>query len=335
MRATLGTALLLMGGCAAAAQPVPSEPDAAQPGVLAPAQEPSGMLTVSDVQLHAPPTFVVYGDMRFTDPAETDASNPRARLALVGRIATEPVDAVFLTGDVPWHGGDPRDYQQLTLETAPWRELQMRVYPVLGNHEFQGCVEAACLASWWQAFPALRGQRWYAVALGSRLRVLALDSNAPLVPGSEQRTWLERELQSLPPQVRFVMLLLHHPPVADEGVLVVRANERSLASYLASVAPRSAARLVVIAGHVHNYERFERGGVVYVISGGGGARPHPVIRGWADRYRTKGFPNFHYIRFTLHGGRLSAEMIRLEDPAADAPHTWAVRDRFEVLAKAP
>jgi hypothetical protein len=331
----LGTALLLLGGCAGAAQPVPSASDAAQPGPLAPAPQPSGTLTVDDSQLHVPLTFIVYGDMRFTDPTETTASHPRARLALVGKIAAEPADAVFLTGDVPWHGGDLRDYQELALETAPWREQQLRVYPVLGNHEFQDCAEAACLANWWQAFPALRGRRWYAVALGSQLRVFALDSNAPLVPGSEQRTWLEGELQSLSPQVRFVMLLLHHPPVADEGVLVVRANERSLATYLGSIAPRSAARFVVVSAHVHNYERFERDGVVYVVSGGGGAKPHPLIRGWADRYRSSDFPNFHYIHFTLRGGRLSAEMTRLEDPAADAPQSWAVRDRFEVRAKTP
>jgi hypothetical protein len=279
---------------------------------------------------------VVYGDMRFTDVAEKEAARPGPRQALVRRIATETLDALFLTGDVPWHGGDPRDYQEYARETVPWREQHLRVYPVLGNHEFSQCEEGACLEAWWQAFPQLQGRRWYSLALGSQVWVLALDSNASLLPGSEQRMWLEEQLQSLPSQVRFVMILLHHPPVADQGVLVLRANERSLGSYLTAIAPRYPARLLVVAAHVHNYERFEDHGVVYIVSGGGGAHPHPVIRGSRDKYRVHGapdHPNFHYLRFTLEGGRLRAVMIRVEDPDAPEPLTFAVRDQFEVVAK--
>jgi hypothetical protein len=253
----------------------------------------------------------------------------------VQKIAAEPADALFLTGDVPWHGGDPRDYEEYATETAPWREQHMNVYPVLGNHEFQGCAEAACLEAWWQAFPQLNGRRWYALALGSRVRVLGLDSNSSLLRGSEQGAWLDEQLHGLPPETRFVLLFLHHPPVANQSVLVVRANERSLVGYLGSLAAQSTVRFIVVAAHVHNYERFERRGVTYLVSGGGGARPHPVIRGPADRYKAHLNPNFHYLRFTLQGDRLSAEMVRLEDPQATSPHVWEVRDRFEVLAKAP
>jgi hypothetical protein len=317
----LGAVLLLCGALAAAQTEVPGPAAAA--------------LSVGDEELHSPLSFIVYGDMRFTDPRETEKSRPGARMALVQKVATEPADALFLTGDLPLHGGDPKDYQELAKETAPWVEQHLRVYPVLGNHEFQDCEEAACLAAWWQAFPALTGRRWYAVALGSRVRALVLDSNASLLPGSEQRGWLEEQLQTLPQEARFVMVLLHHPPLADQSLLTVRANERSLGTYLGSLAPRSTARFIVVSGHVHNYERFERDGVVYVVSGGGGAKPHPVIREKGDKYRAKVTPNFHYVHFTLQEQRLSAEMVRLEDSAAESPHVWKVRDRFEVLAKTP
>jgi acid phosphatase type 7 len=305
---------------------------AAQPEAPA---SPAGMLSVAEADLHTPLSFIVYGDMRFTDPKETDASRPGPRLALVQKIATEPADALILTGDVPWHGGEPQDYQEFAQETAAWREQHLRVYPVLGNHEFQRCEEAACLAAWWQAFPELAGRRWYTLALGSHVLIVGLDSNTSLLPGSPQRSWLEQQLQALPPQVRFVMLFLHHPPVADEGFLLVRPNERSLTALLAPLAARSGARFIVVSGHIHNYERFERDGVVYVVSGGGGARPHPVIRGSADLYRAHLTPNFHYLRFTLGDGRLSAQMVRLEDSRAPSPHVWAVRDSFEVTARTP
>jgi hypothetical protein len=112
--------------------------------------------------------FIVYGDMRFTDTSEMQASQPGPRHALVAAIAAERPDALFLTGDVPWHGGTADDYHVYREETTAWREQQLRVYPALGNHEFQQCAESQCLENWWQAFPPLRGRRWYSVALGSR-----------------------------------------------------------------------------------------------------------------------------------------------------------------------
>jgi hypothetical protein len=40
----------------------------------------------------------------------------------------------------------------------------------------------------------------------------------------------------------------------------------------------------VSAGHIHNYERLERDGVVYLVSGGGGAAPYEIDRTAARRY---------------------------------------------------
>jgi hypothetical protein len=277
--------------------------------------------------------------MRFTNPSETTAATPAARQALVLKVASEHPDALFLTGDIPWHGGDTNDYEVFEQESVSWRQQHLRVYPVLGNHEFSDCAEAVCMENWWHAFPQFRERRWYAVALGTKLRALALDSNASLRPGSEQRTWLERELETLPDDVRFVILTLHHPPVADDGLFIVRSNERSLARYLKSIAPRVSARLIVCSGHVHNYERFEQNGVTFLVSGGGGAKPLRVYRGKSDLYQDRSFPNFHYIRFDVQGSsegqgeRLTAQMVRLMDYDAPAPHVWSIRDHFEVPAK--
>jgi hypothetical protein len=85
---------------------------------------------------------------------------------------------------------------------------------------------------------------------------------------------------------------------------------------------------------VHNYERFEEQGVVYLVSGGGGAKPLPVRRSADDRFRRPEFPNYHYLRFELRGDVLHVEMIRLMDFGAPSPHTWAVQDRFEIESNA-
>ena len=278
--------------------------------------------------------LIAYGDQRFTDPAEKDASRPGPRQALVKRIAEETADAVLMTGDVPWHGGAVNDYTVYQQETAVWRERNIAVFPALGNHEFAGCAESECLKHWWDANPSLRDRRYYAVNLGT-VRALALDSALPFNVGSPQRLWLENELDHLPSSTHFVILFLHHPPVSAQESDPLRHNVRPsevvLADYLTERAKHLSARLLVIAGHVHNYERREHGGVVYLVSGGGGAKPYAVSRE-GDRYQSPGEPNFHYLTLAATSQQLHVEMHRLEDPEAAVPHEFTVRDSFDIAS---
>ena len=282
-------------------------------------------------------TVIAYGDTRFTDPSNVTATSPLARAALVARIADERPDAILVSGDLPWHGGEKDDYARFQSETEAWRSRRLRVIPALGNHEFSQCLPEACLENWWQAFPELRGKRWYGVEIAPNVRGIELDSMSPLTEGSEQLAWLNETLSTLPPAVGFVLVTLHHPPVADIQTRLrldhnPRPNEIALAEYL-SVASRSTrARLIVIAGHIHNYERFLQDDVVYLVSGGGGAVPYEVDRTPPDLYKGIDFPNYHYVKLTIAAGTLKGEMYRLDEPAAPMPH-FTVKDTFEVRAQ--
>ena len=283
-------------------------------------------------------TVIAYGDTRFTDPTNVTATNPLARAVLIARIAEEKPDAVLISGDVPWHGGVADDYAQFGRETALWRARHIPVIPALGNHEFSQCEPKACLENWWAAFPELRGRRWHAADVGPHVRIVALDTMSPLIAGSEQRQWLEHEIDMLPPAVDFLIVSLHHPPVADvQARLRVdhnpRPNEIALAEYLRETAASHRVRIVVIAGHIHNYERFLKDNVVYLVSGGGGAVPYEVDRTAPDLYKGVEFPNYHYVKLTIANGTLNGEMYRLDEPTAPTPH-FTVKDAFE-LTPAP
>ncbi len=286
---------------------------------------------VADRDLHRPVTIIAYGDMRFTDESNVTATNPSVRQALVARVAEENPDAVLLNGDVPWHGGNEADYSVYGAETKAWRDAHLRVFPALGNHEFAECEPLECLRNWWRAFPELKDRRWYSVQLGTQLYAIVLDSDASLLADSEQSRWLEAEIAALPQGLRFVLITMHHPPVADvQTKLFVdhnpRPNEMALASLL-EANRKSRVKFVVIAGHIHNYERFERNGVVYLVSGGGGATPYPVERTPADAYQDSSFPNYHYLKFAVAGEILKGTMYRLANPGH---FTWEVKDTFEV-----
>ncbi|HWZ34151.1 MAG TPA: metallophosphoesterase [Bryobacteraceae bacterium] len=281
------------------------------------------------------PVVIGYGDMRFTDPKETDATNPKVRKWLVDQVAAEKPVAILLGGDVPWHGQEAGDYAQYDSETAPWRTANIFVSVALGNHELNGNDKQKCLENWWTAFPKLRNRRWYSAAIGSRMYVLNLDTNSSMLQGSDQMKWIQAEVAALKSTVKFVFFNLHHPPVADLMPEIgaehnPRPNEIALADFLKT--QHGPARFVVVAGHIHNYERFLRDGTVYLVSGGGGAKPRVIRRGPDDLYKNPSDVNYHYVKFVLHGDRLDAEMVRVVDPKAKSPK-WEVRDRFSVTAR--
>jgi Calcineurin-like phosphoesterase len=288
--------------------------------------------TIAGSELKKPVTLIAYGDMRFTNPKETVATDPKIRMELVRRVAKEHPDVLLLNGDIPWHGGDTNDYAEYKEETQIWRREHLRVLPALGNHEFYGCAPEQCLENWWNAFPEFKGRRWYSVRVGENIRTIALDSDDSLEPGSRQIKWLTSQLDSLPPRIEFVLITLHHPPVADPnpGPLAThnpRPNEIALRNYLRVAAASRKAKFVVIAGHIHNYERFFQDGVMYLVSGGGGAQPVPVIRTPGDLYKSNEFPNYNYVKFVLDGKTLRGTMYRLSSMGA-----WQVKDTFRIQA---
>ena len=113
---------------------------------------------IPDAALPEPLILVAYGDMRFTDTGETAASSPRARRALIAKIATENPAAIFINGDLPYHGV-AADYQVFRAETRVWRDEHLRVYPALGNHELSACFIASCLMGSLTWFPAAAARR--------------------------------------------------------------------------------------------------------------------------------------------------------------------------------
>ncbi len=292
---------------------------------------PGPTFRVDDKSLENRWTLIAYGDMRFTDPANEKVTNPKVRRWLVNRIAAEHPDAVLLSGDVPYDGSVANDYEVYRQETQVWRDAKLRIYPAMGNHELHG-DEVREPRNWWRAFPELKNRRWYSVAIADTY-IISLDSNLPLIEGSRQHQWLVDQLAHLPPKVQFLFVSLHHPPVADSiennHSHDVRPNEHALALLLESQAKVSRAKFVVAAGHIHNYQRFLEGGVVYLVSGGGGAKPVPVARTPADLYQDSSFPNYHYVKFTCNKQELSAEMYRLKDPESTQP-VWEVKDRFDI-----
>ena len=275
--------------------------------------------------------FIAYGDTRFTDPADTIASNPEVRRELVKAIAAAHPDFVTFGGDITYNGNNPNDWKVYDSETAIWRRQHIPVYPALGNHDLHGDIKLS-VANYFERYPELNNSLYYSVSTGNML-MLFLDSALDETSGA-QGDWLRKKLSTVPANVDFVTIVMHHPPYtssSDEktygGGHSARPAEQALARFLEEHQKQMRARIVVFAGHVHNYEHHEHGGVTYFVSGGGGAHAYPIERKPDDLFQSKEI-NYHYIDVKVETGKMVAIMNRLE--LKNGVSTWSQPDRVSI-----
>ena len=281
--------------------------------------------------------IVAYGDTRFTDPSITSGTNPRVRKWLAEKIADEHPQALLLTGDTPFIGAKAADWQVFQNETARWRDQHILQLPTTGNHEVKGDPRAG-IRNYLANFPAIEKHHYYSALLGS-VEVISLDCTSSTTPSSAQGRWFAAQLNHVPPQVEFLFILYHLPWVADRQSQIFAGmpspEALGLRNLLEARLDKIHAKVVVVNGHIHNYERFERRGVAYVISGGGGAEPYPLLfRGHADLYQDSGFPVYHYLTVEIADHQLHATMWKVKNPDA-ATLSVEQKDEFTIHADVP
>jgi hypothetical protein len=290
--------------------------------------------TISEFKSGMPIHMVGYGDMRFTDPSVTIGTNPRVRKYLAEKIGEERPQILMLTGDMPYIGGNDADWAVFREETASWRANHTLQLPTIGNHEVRGDLGKG-IANYLANFPGIEGHRYYSALMGS-VEVISLDMTSPSGGTSPQATWFAAQLDHLPSQVEFLFILYHIPWVVDKQSQLftnLPSKEALTLRHLLEIhLAKLHAKVIVFSGHIHNYERFERNGVEYVISGGGGAEPYPILfRGSADLYRDTGFPVYHYLTLDYHDRQLHAVMYKVSDPGASTLSV-EVKDEFTLTA---
>ncbi len=285
-------------------------------------------------QADTPFRFIVYGDTRFTNPADTKAASPPVRRALVKAIAAADPAFISVGGDIAYKGDDTNDWKVWDSETKVWRQRHITVYPALGNHDLHG-NQTIALANYFQRFPSLLNNRYYSVRAANTL-MLVLDSSLDETSGP-QGEWLAKKLDTVPSDVDFVFLVLHHPPYTASsdktrgGGHSARHPEQSLAQILEERQGRTDARFVVFSGHVHNYEHQQHNGVTYFVTGGGGARPYPIERSPDDPLYGQSV-NYHYLLVEVDRGNLRITMHRL-DLTSGAP-VWTQPDSVSISVRA-
>jgi 3',5'-cyclic AMP phosphodiesterase CpdA len=273
-------------------------------------------------------SFAICGDMRsdrgpIVDGALTEQGK------IFQAIAKEPFTFVLNTGDLVTRGEDPRDWAIFDALTAPLEKAGLPYFPVIGNHEYLG-KNAAALKHYFARFPGLEEKKWY-VLRAPPLSVIVLDSNLDKLSPEERSAQRRFEKKALleaqaDREVRFVALAFHHPPYTNGP------HAPAAEAYGELVTPARGHDKVrlVINGHVHSYERFEREGLTFVVSGGCGAPPYPVEidpRAWRfpAAYLGPAERGYHWLSCSA-GDRLGCRVMTLEGDR------FQESDRFELTA---
>ena len=194
--------------------------------------------------------IAVYGD--------SQVGHETHELVVASIMGFSPV-AVFHTGDMVEDGLDEGLWETFKGITSTLRD-NAEFYPAFGNHEQHS-------EQFFANFPYLDGQHWYSRQFYG-LTFIVLDSTSEIGPGSQQRDWLESELERAKSDDEPVVVFLHYP-LFNIGS---HASEASRMRPLLAPLFEKYGVVAVFSGHDHNYQRFVYHKINYFVNGRGGGR---------------------------------------------------------------
>jgi hypothetical protein len=202
-----------------------------------------------------------------SSPADTDEfdapTGTTARLVGAGDIATfgsedsatrklidaRPDARVFTAGDNAYPNGSASDFTS-KYEPAWGGVLKNRTSPSPGNHDYN-TSGASAYKSYFGTVAGLRSVNptYYAYTLGA-WRVYALDSNISMAIGSPQYNFVQNDLAT---NGALCELAYWHHPIASSGEHGNDARARPIFALFDAQGGD-----LVLNGHDHNYERFQK-----------------------------------------------------------------------------
>ena len=265
--------------------------------------------------------FAVIGD---------SGDGKKNQLAVAALLERLKPDLILHTGDVVYPGGEERHYDRCYF--VPYRRIikEVPVFPTLGNHDLEKNAGAAYLDNFHPPRNNPRGtKRYYSFDWGNA-HFVALNSELyhedAAVSPEEQKIWLERDLKETDRPWKFVFF--HRPIYSSSN----HGSDEKIREDLEPVLVRHEVNLV-FSGHDHNYERtVSIGGVIYVVSAGGGKMLYEAGKSpWTAFSKSA----HHAVLVHVDGERLFLEAVKPDGALLDRldldrrQNRATGRDRFE------
>lgn len=238
----------------------------------------------------APYRFVAFGDW---GAGTSFQKNVAAQL--VKQYQRTPFDAVLMLGDNIYERGDVKQYGKayFTDTYQPLLAKHVQFIVALGNHDRLGGYQDDQVR-----FFKMPG--YYYRVQKPNLDIFVLDTNL-FGTDQVQQKWLDKQLAASKAPWKIVM---GHHPIYSSGE---HGLNPSLQKTLEPILIRHKVDLY-LAGHDHDYERFQPiQGVHHLVSGGGGA----YLRGFETvlPHSEKRVKAHHFLSFSLDATTLTLQAI--------------------------
>ena len=187
------------------------------------------------------------------------------------------------------------------------------LYPTIGNHELYGSGKLL----YPDFFSLPNNERWYAFTYGCS-RVISLDSNVDISPGSDQYTWLINEFESAEYKDSKWQVVAHHHPIYTSGPH--KSDEIPVVDYFVPLFEEYGIDFV-LTSHNHHYERSERNGIYYIVTGGGGAELYDFPNTDLNPYSQARSETYNHITldFSCPDGRVEFNAWNIWNQVFDGP----------------
>jgi len=251
----------------------------------------------------------------------------------MGKWATEnPNDFILSLGDNFYPSGvtsehDPLwhySYENIYTEFA----LQWDWYPILGNHDYKSDPDAQVryskISRRWK-MPA----RYYSKEVnlkgpdGGKMLMVFIDTN-PMIPDfysnseygphvagqqpEKQLEWLEKTLKDASPDVRWKMVIGHHP-IYTVGPRIKNYDTLAVRKVLLGIFERQKVD-VYLSGHDHSQQHLKTEGFTHHFISGSGSEVTPVTAGVS--YSRFEAADYGFMYFSVDRNRLNTKVINHE-----------------------
>ncbi len=243
---------------------------------------------------NTPFLFAVYGDSR---------SNYGLHEEVCNSIAGFRPLFVIHTGDMV-DDGNKLEQWPLFFKSAESIITNAVIVPVRGNHD--GGLEVFT-----NIFRNPGNKSYYSIDF-PEAKLIVLDTESDFDNNSEQYLWLTNELAGVQDKWKFVAF--HRPPFSSS----VHQSDNDADKLRNTIAPAMQKYHVnlVLNGHDHLYERYEKNNVMYITTGGGGAPFYPITG--ENEGRIKIITNqLNFLIIEVTGKKVSVKVFNKEKEELD------------------